>query len=580
MIKLTEKFKMKNDDGTKNPKRKLITIGIFAAIVILLISLVAANANKGKDKGFTIPETDRVMRGDIEETITGSAVVEPFERYEIIALVSGDIISSPFEVGDAVNEGDLLYEFDKSTASLGIQRQELNVEQSKNSYNNALKDAEKLTVRAPISGVVSGVEIKVGKDVQMNTALAAIENTKSLEVDLPFNHSQASLIKSGDAAIVSSSAYMSQVSGVVTHVAANPTAQTDGSMLYNVTIKLTNPGALAAGLTVGGEVNGMISPGSGILKSADSEQVNAEVAGEVTGVYVKNGDYVNKGDILFTLSSDSVSNSVTNSNLQYKNSALSLQESYDSLDDYSLTSPITGTVITKNAKAGDTIDRNSSTQTLMVVADVSKLKFVLSIDELDISKVEAGQTVKVTCDALEGEEYIGKITNVSVEGTSTNGVTVYEAEVVVEEPGNLRPSMNIDATVVFNSSANTLMVPSGDIKTVMGKSYVYIKDEDGKADKKDDEPNGAGKDAAPEAPEGYKAVEVETGLSNDEYTEILNGLTEGDEIYRISSGSGSGGDFIMMGGMGAMGGVSVPHGTMGGGHSGVGGAPGGMGGGR
>lgn len=590
------------------PKKKLIIIGAAAAAVIAVITIIAVSAGKGKDDKMPgMPETDIVERGDVEETITGSAVVEPYERYEIIALVSGDIISSPFDVGDEVKEGDLLYEFDKSSASISIEKQQLNLEQSRNSYNSALEEAEKLTVTAPCSGVVSNVSIKAGKEVQNNTVLATIDNTYSMEVDLPFNSSQIGSIHIGDTATVSSSVHLSRINGTVTHIDANPTAQADGATLYNVTIKLTNPGALTAGLTVGGEINGMISPGSGTLRCEDTETVSAQVAGKVSKVYVSNGDYVNKGDTLFTLTSDSVTNSIKNSSIQYKSSSLSLQESQDTLDDYSITSPINGTVLTKEKKAGDTIDRNSNTQTLMVVADISKLKFVLSVDELDISKVEVGQKVKVTCDALDGELYYGTITNVSVEGTSTNGVTVYEAEVVVDEPGNLRPSMNIDATVVFASSEDTLMVPVGDVKTVMGKSYVFVKDDSKtgeddkdkeKQEKKDDNkkndtdkkgeapagnmPNADGKDRdmTPEAPDGYKAVEVELGLSNDEYAEILSGLKEGDEIYRMGTTSSADSGMNMGGGMSMGGGMGMGGGGGGMSMGGGGGAPGGMGGGR
>ena len=577
----------------KITKKKAVAIGAAVLVIAAAVTVIAVRGLKSKKDTFAVnSETDVVTIGDVEETITGSAAIEPYERYEIISLVSGDIVSSPYEVGDTVKKGDLLYKFDTSAVDLGIQKQELSLEQSKNNYNSALEESEKLTVKAPCAGVISGLEIKPGKDVQTATVLANIENTYELEVDLPFNDTQIQKISVGDTATVSSSVHMSGVLGTVTHIAANPTAQADGSMLYNVTIKMTNPGSFTTGLVVGGEIAGMVSPGSGTIKAQDSEQVTPETAGKVKEIYVSNGDYVNKGDVIMTLSSDTISDSIKNNSIQYKSSSLSLQESRDSLDDYSLTSPINGTVITKNKKAGDTIDRNTSTQTLMVVADISKLKFVLSIDELDIDKVAVGQDVIITCDALEGEEYRGKITNVSVEGTSTNGVTVYEAEVVIDEPGNLLPSMNVDATVVFASSKDTLMVPTGDVKTVMGKSYVFVKDENAKdsengKDKKNDAmpvagleesqtgkpANDSGRENMPEAPEGYKAVEVTVGLSNDEYTEILEGLTEGDEIYRIAASSSSSSDMFMMGGM--SGGMGA---SMGGGPGGGGGGPQGMGG--
>lgn len=590
----------------KFSKKKIITISVVALIAVSVVAAAAVNSVKGGKKNMSdMNETDEVTRGNIDETITGSASIEPYERYEIVALVSGDIVSSPFEEGDTVKKGDLLYKFDTSSVNLGIQKQELNLKQSQNSYNNAVRDAQKLNVTAPCDGVVSGITAKAGNDASPSTVLAKVENTYELKVDLPFNSSQISRISVGDTATISSSSHMSGVTGRVTHIAANPTAQSDGAVLYDVTIKMNNPGSFTSGLVVGGEISGMVSPGSGTIECEDVQNVMPEVSGKVGKIYVSNGDYVHKGDTIMTLTSDTISDNIKNSDIQYKSSGLSLQESKDSLDDYSLTSPINGTVITKNKKAGDTVDRNTSTQTLMVVADISKLKFSLSIDELDVSKVAVGQEVRVTCDALEGEEYVGHITNVSVEGTSTNGVTVYNADVVVEEPGNLRPSMNVDATVVFASSEDTLIVPSGDIKTVMGKSYVFVESDkaktsdkkdkkDNKKDKSEDMPvvglddengdktpeggapqgNESGK--MPEAPDGYETVEIQTGLSNDEYTEVLSGLKEGDRIYRMTTSSNS--SDMFMGGM-DFGGGEMGGGPQGGGAPRGGGPGGGMGGG-
>lgn len=574
----------------KKHKKKIIIVGIFAVIVAAVVTGIALKTkNSGKKEVSQVFENDMVIRGNIEETISGSAALEPYERYEIIAKVNGDIISSPYEVGDAVSKGDVLYRFDSSDANTQIEKQQISFEQSQNSYNKALDEADKLIIKAPCDGVVSGLSIKAGEDVKAGQSLATIENSYKLEVDLPFNDTQVQNIYVGSSATVSSSVHMSSVRGTVTHVAANPTAQPDGSVLYNVTVEMDNPGSFTAGMVVGGEIEGMISPGSGTVKFKDVQELIPDVAGTVKSVNIKNGDYVQKGAVLITLTSDSVSDSIKNSTLQYKSATISLQETRDGLDNYIEESPINGTVLTKNKKAGDTVDRTSDTQILMVVGDVSRLKFSLSVDELDVSKVKVGQQVRITCEAVEGEFFKGTITNVSVEGTPTNGVTVYEAEVVIDEPGSLRPDMNIDATVVIASSSDTLMVPTADVETIMGKSYVFIKDssegnneEEKKSDKskekteeKSEAKNGKGMQNSgmrmPQAPEGYKAVEVTVGLSNDNFTEILSGVKEGDEIYRKMAAAGNG--MSMFGGMGAMGGMP---GGMGASRAG-GGMPGGMG---
>lgn len=646
----------------RNRKRKIIK-PVIAAVVVAAVAaggvfIYKRQSDKTKNKNDEI-KTDLVTRGDLDVSITGEASVEPFERYEIISMVSGDITSSPYNVGDTVKKDAILYQFDTSTAQTNIQKQEISLEQSKNNLSNAQSDLSeaqsKLYITAPSSGIISDLTIKKGESVQNGQSIAQIKNTQDLEVTLPFTRSQISSISIGQTATLSSSAHMSSVNGTVQSISSEPVAQSDGSLLYNVKISFTNPGSFTEGLTVGGEVNGLYSPGYGTVSAVETGSVKSDSSGTISQLNYSNGDYVRAGSVIATISSDNLTTqerSVKSSELNVKNAELSMKETKDSLDDYSIKSPISGTVITKNAKAGDTIDRSNSSEILMVVADISKLKFKMDIDELDVSSVKEGQTVEITCDALPGKTFNGRINSISVEGTATNGVTTYSAEVIIDEPGNLRPSMNIDASVIVQSSKDTLIVPTADIKTAMGISYVFLKDEtgtkgateadfdkaikkkagenlpdinsvealpdapdgaappdmvteapQGSADgnKQDNAPgsnadnngkngngkndtgknNGAKQDAPgklPKAPEGYVVAIVETGISDDESTEILSGLSEGDLIQQLSvSGSQSNSMDMMFGGMGGgMGGAPDGGGGMGGGPSG--GAPGGGGG--
>lgn len=304
-----------------------------------------------------------------------------------------------------------------------------------------------------------------------------------------------------------------------------------------------------------------------------------------------------------------------------------MEQTEKSLEDYKITSPINGTVITKNSKAGDTIDKTNSATTMMVVADVSRLKFELAIDELDVEKVTEGQEVMITCDALPGEEFTGIITNVSVEGTATNGVTTYTAEVEIPEPGNLRPSMNVDASIIVESASDVLMIPTADITTMGDRSFVFVKgkaatNENKKASKDNDKmqrdgapddmnpeegmnppegmtppegdmpeqgdmpdgenmSRGGGKDKGsmmPQAPDGYTTVEIQVGIASEDYTEVISGLSEGQEIYSKQTSSSSS-DSMMPNMGGGMGGGMSMGGGMGGGPGGGGGMGGGPGGG-
>lgn len=609
-------------DILKPTKKKII---IVSAVLVVAIATALIFGGK-KSTMNTVQAEDTVTRGDITVTITGSAAVEPYERFEIIPKVSGDIVYCPYEVGDSISKDDVLYMFDTSDTDLSVERQRISMQQSQNSYNNALEEGEKLYIKAKNSGVISGLSVNEGQEVTAGFKIATVEDTKNLEVEVPFTGSQIDSVYIGDVAQVTSSKHMSTVSGTVTHKSSSSYVGTDGTALYSVVIEFENPGAFYAGMEVGASVNGNISPGKGTISYRYSGTSSTETDGTVVKVHYENGDYVNKGDVIVTLESDTIQDRISDSTLSYKSAGIAMQQTEKSLEDYNIKSPINGTVITKNAKAGDTIDKTNSASTLMVVADISKLKFELAIDELDVSKVAEGQKVSVTCDALPEEEFEGVITNVSVEGTAANGVTTYAAQVEIAEPGNLRPSMNIDAEIIIESAYDVLMVPTEDIKTVGGRSYVFKKD-DGtvkKAEKtqepeKDELPvltgeedeklpkgerpdgnkakgeipqradgeekaqqgsNGQKKGAGnmtPQAPDGYVAVEIKTGISNEDYTQVISGLSEGDIVYKTTTASSTGNSMMpggrMQGGMGG----GMPSGGMGGGmpSGGMGGMPGG-----
>ena len=228
-----------------------------------------------------------------------------------------------------------------------------------------------------------------------------------------------------------------------------------------------------------------------------------------------------------------------------------------------------------------------------MIYDLSAVTFQMNIDELDISNVKVGQTVNVTADAFSDQTFTGEVTNVSMEGTTSNGVTYYPVTVTLTEYGDLLPGMNVDGVIVLDSSENAVAIP---VDALQRGDVVYVKDSDGSKkteaaaveteaaeDAKGEAPAGNQdeKDNAADAekmsdsrvPEGFHAVKVSTGLSNSSYVEITSGnLSVGDTVYVSQSTVSSDSTDMMMGGPGG--------GAPGGGGMGGpgGGAPGGGGG--
>ena len=292
-------------------------------------------------------------------------------------------------------------------------------------------------------------------------------------------------------------------------------------------------------------------------QAVEAKYPTADMSGTVSEVYVKNGDTVSAGTELMricTITGDSVDNSIENAKISMENARSSLENAQETLDDYSITAPISGEVVTKTAKAGDKIEGGSD-GTLCVIYDLSCLEMTMSIDELDISDVAVGQEVQITADAVEGTTYTGVVTKVSVAGTTSGGITTYPVTVRIDETEGLRPGMNVDAEIILESAEDVLAIPSGAVNR--GNTVLITADSPSAANAVDRE-----------APEGYVYVEVETGISDDSYTQVLSGLQEGDTVAYLQTASSS--DGMAMGAMEMM-----PSGGMSGAPGGMGGGPGG-----
>ncbi len=139
-------------------------------------------------------------------------------------------------------------------------------------------------------------------------------------------------------------------------------------------------------------------------------------------------------------------------------------------------------------------------------------EMVVTVDELDIINVQVGQDVEIAMDAITDKTYSGKVSKVSQIGTATSGVTVYDVTLTVDGDSQLKLGMNGTATIRIQEVSDVLLVPITALNSSRGSSYVWLKD------------SGA------QSGEPGQRVEVETGLSDENYAEILSGLSEGDVV--------------------------------------------------
>lgn len=518
-----KKFKLPKIGKPNLTKKKII---ILSAVVAGI-----AGASFGYNALFSKEETQSintatVTKGDLTVSIEGSGAIEAMEMYEITSLATGDILQSDFEEGQEVKKGDLLYVIDTKDIDNTIEKAKVSLEKQQLSHNQTLKEYAGLSVEAPISGVITQCYVKAGDSVQNGTSIADIINNEYMLLEVPFNSADTANINVGDTAdiILENSFY--ETTGTVQYVSSGEIITDSGATVSTVKIKVKNPGSITTEDKATAIINNVACNSSGTFDYWQQKTIQAETSGDVISVNYTTGDNVRAGNVIVNLESDSAEVTLKTSELSLSDSELSLQNTYDKLEDYNITSPIDGTVIEKTSKAGDTLDSDSNSTVMAVVADLSNLKFDIDVDELDIGKIEVGQSVEVTADSLEGKVFEGTIDNISKIGTNSNGVAYYPVTVVMEYSEDLMIGMNVDAKIVIESKEDVLMIPASALNR---GNRVLVEDKDGSKAAEQDE-NSKKIPGMDNVPDGYTYVTVEIGISNTDYVEITSGLEEGDTI--------------------------------------------------
>ncbi|MBI0580376.1 efflux RND transporter periplasmic adaptor subunit [Neobacillus cucumis] len=258
--------------------------------------------------------------------------------------------------------------------------------------------------------------------------------------------------------------------------------------------------------------------GSGIIQPVTSEDIKSTIDNdEIDEVLVAAGDRVNEGDKLVTFTDDSAP----------------------------ITAPADGTITSVSVAAGE---RVTNGQAVAHLTNYKNLKTVVQMDELDIPKIKKDQKVSVTVSSYPDKTYSGKVTAIANEGTSSNGSSTFDVTIKISNPDNLKVGMSTEASILTASKENALYVPIDAVHSANNQKYVMA----------------ITASAAAEQSSGTQQLTVKTGLANDDYIEIIQGVTEGQSIQlpqlANSSSTNSGNMMNSMGGMGSMGGGMPPSG--------------------
>ncbi len=520
------------DPKKKKRKKKLIILAACAVVVLVgaVIGIKAISASKSASGASVTYTTSTVEKRDISVTLSGSGTLQPADSYEVTSLASGEILSADFEEGDTVEEGDILYQIDTADAETSIKSAELSLQKSQLSYNNVAETLSNLNVKSPAAGTITELSIEVGDTVQNGSKIGTVRNSATMTLMVPFNSADVDSFYIGEAASVTLDSTFETLGGTVSKISNTEQVLTGNMLVKYVTIEVTNPGGITDSTEATATVGDVACNSSSAFSYKSSQTITAKASGTVASILVDEGDGVQKNTVVVKLESDDIAQNVASAKLSLEDAENNLENKQEALDDYTIESPISGTIITKSYKAGDNIGSGSSSNTtLCTIYDLSYLTMELSVDELDVSSVEVGQEVSITADAAEGKAYTGIVTKVNISGTTSNGVTAYPVTVRIDETEGLLPGMNVDAEIVVSSVTNVLAVP---VDAVVRGNQVLVRTE--KTDSADASDGRALEAGSNGIPDGFEYAEVTLGVNNDEYIEIDSGLEEGDVIAIVT----------------------------------------------
>jgi len=207
-------------------------------------------------------------------------------------------------------------------------------------------------------------------------------------------------------------------------------------------------------------------------------------------------------------------NSIASLELQVAKARFDLTEAQSKLAGALLVSPINGVVAEISQQVGE---KSSGSGGSSFITVVSKEYLVnITLNEADIAKVKLDQLATLTFDAIDGLTLTGKVIEVDSLGTVSQGIVSYGITLSLDTVDErLRQSMTADASIIIDKKIDVVFVPNSAIQAQGNSISVQV--------------------LATETEDPSVKI-VEVGVSNDEVTEIISGLQEGEKVVTATLG--------------------------------------------
>ena len=435
---------------------------IMYSLAVILMALMLVGC-EGQASAQSATQTATVQRGNLTATLSTAGTVAAQAQVTLAFQTSGQIKAINVKTGDQVKAGQVLAQLDSTALEMAVAKAQIALETSQVNLQQTKEGptaAEVQSAKASLASAQAAYQAALNKydlsDAQLAVARAQVDKAKATlqRAQLAYDWEKNNWL---DADPTQS---------------AQKDALDDAQSAYDLAVLSYNQ--TAAGIN------------DSALQSAASAVAQAQYQLD---------------DLLNTPTPEDIASAEA----QVKQDEAGLQLAQLQLAQASIVAPFDGTIAEVYAQVG----QQASTSTdVVALADLSRLNLAVTLAEVDMPKVKAGQQAEITFDAEPSQVFTGTVTEIDLVGTTTSGVVNYAATVSIDAPTDaLRPGMNASANIILQQRENVLLVPNRAVRSV-----------------------GKTKTATVVNGEQSNEVSVTLGLSGDTKSEIVDGLHEGDVV--------------------------------------------------
>ncbi len=421
-----------------------------------------------------------VTRGAVASTVNATGNVQAREESKVAFAATGIVAQVRAKVGEAVRAGDVLATLETSDAEHTLSKARLSLRNAESALIIANANYSK-TIEGPRAADISAAQAALASArTNQSKVLAGTKPADNAAATAKLRNAEASLRRA-------QSAY----NAAYTNDPATITASGEALQLEQATNDYNAAKA---------EYDRLALPADAADKAAAQQRVVDALA-----QLDKARQPVRAYDI------DRSAAERVQAQIQLEQARLDVQQAERKLAQLSLFAPFAGVVSAVDVKMGE----NAGPQNTVTLVDIAQLITDINVDEVDIAKVRDGQEVTIRLDAAPGDEIKGAITRISPTSKLVNGVVTYSVRVTIPatqgtQPGGPKPGMTANTRIVLERHDNALIVPNWAVRRdkATGATFVTI----------------------PTAENKTQEFEVKLGLTDDDHSEILSGVTDGQKL--------------------------------------------------